>query len=101
MMLSRNVILSLGLLVAAACGGSRSGPACEDLNASCEWEASRSGDVFLAYADYSDCSWNYGVCIGRRHSDCKTWCENVPAVPSQCVYGCASESGTSTVTGGP
>ena len=73
---------------------------CESENATCEWAASRSSSRFTYYFAARECSWNYGICIGKLgEAQCAEWCEHLTLVPSECVYGCEAFNTTSTVSG--
>lgn len=99
--------LSILVLSLFACDGAGStliqpGPQrdCEADNAACEWAAHRSSSNFSFWFAARDCSWDYGVCIGKLgETECEDWCGNVTYVPSECVYGCQAYNSTEMSNG--
>lgn len=62
---------------------------CELDNSICEHVATRSGSFYSGWFALRDCSWDYGVCIGKHgETNCEEWCANEAWIPSECQYGC-------------
>lgn len=94
------LVLILGLY---GCSGEHSDepakPSCEVMYTTCEWAALRTSDQFFAYFKLRDCSWDYGVCIGKQgETECDQWCGDIAWVPSECAYGCEAYAPTTTST---
>ena len=84
-------VLVLWIFVLPSCGqhelvqGPAIVPACEDVYAVCELEASRAGSVFGFYGRVRDCSWDLGTC--QRGINCVVECD-LAYLNSACMSGC-------------
>lgn len=101
----KNILVGLALTLGLfGCAGEHveeraEKPSCEDLYTTCEWAAHRRGSIFSSYFAVMDCSWDYGVCIGKLgETECEEWCTGITWVPSECMYGCEAYGPPPTTT---